>query len=63
MEFKNISECLENYYGGNLNYESVCHEPKKDQIKGDAIIYLSKFIDWCFKKEDKNEFKKSELER
>jgi hypothetical protein len=52
MEFKSVSEILENYYGGSLNYESVCHEPKKDQIKADAMVYLIKFIDWCFKKDE-----------
>lgn len=52
MEFKSVSEILENYYGGSFNYESVCHEPKKDQIKADAMVYLIKFIDWCFKKDE-----------
>lgn len=55
MLFKSVSETLENYYCGCTKYESVCHEPQKNQIKADAMVYIIRFIDWCFKRE-KNKF-------
>ena len=30
------------------SYFDLKREPEKNQILGDAIEYLSKFIDWCF---------------
>lgn len=51
MQFKSVSECLENYYCGSIKYQNVVCEPTKDQIKGDALNYLLKFIDDCFLEE------------
>lgn len=62
MKFKSVFESLENYYCNSVKYESTCHEPKKDQIKADAMVYVIKFIDWCFQKEVNNDVKKSKLE-
>ena len=50
MQFKSVFESLENYYSVSVKYENTRHEPKKNQIAGDAMVYLKRFIDWCFKK-------------
>ena len=51
MKFKSVFDSLENYYSISSKYENTRHEPKKDQIEGNAMVYLIRFIDWCFRKE------------
>lgn len=48
MNFKNAQEVLKDYYGGAIKYEATKHDLLKWQISGAAFIYISKFIDWCF---------------
>ena len=44
------------------NYCQDIPEIKKDQVTGDALKHLIRFIDWCLiEREVKNEFKKSKL--
>lgn len=57
MRFKSISESLENYNCYSIKYNNTHHEPKKDQIKADAMVYIIRFIDWCCLKEGKNDTK------
>ena len=64
MQFKSVFESLENYYCNSIKYENTIHEPKKEQITGDALKHMIRFIDWCLiESKVKRELKKSKLER
>ena len=62
MKFKSVFDIIENNCY-TTKYTNCVHQPKKNQITGETLKYLIRFIDWCLtESEVKNEFKKSRLE-